>query len=82
MESQLTIRYDPIADELSLDLVPRYAEQMTDEIEPGVIVRSNPETYAVESVDIIDFTQRTQDQLLRLPLRAGFGTLDRARRAA
>ena len=76
MDSQLTLRYDPVADELSLDLVPRYAGQVSDEIEPGVIVRSNPDTGAVESVDVLDFTQRcARGEPLRLPLAAHFGNL-------
>lgn len=77
MDSQsLTVRYDPTADELSLDLVPRYPAQVSDEIQPGVIIRSNPETGIVENIDILDFILRTQRQGLSLAINARFGTLE------
>ena len=33
MDTQPTPRYDPVTGDLSLDLVPRYASQVSDEIE-------------------------------------------------
>jgi hypothetical protein len=79
MESQsLSVRYDPISDELSLDLVRRYVEQVTDEVQPGILVRSNPITGAVENVDILDLSLRAQ-QPLQLPLDLSMGAVERSR---
>ncbi len=75
-QTRLTIRYDPVADEFNLDTVPRYVGQISDEIEPGVIVRSNPRTGEIESLDILDFIHRCgQGDPIELPLGVRLGNL-------
>jgi hypothetical protein len=54
----MRIRYDPVGDILYISRVMPYAEQGSDEVAEGVVVRTNPETTEVESVEIQGFVAR------------------------
>jgi uncharacterized protein YuzE len=58
----VTFRYHPVGDILYLDLCEPYAEQESDEIEDGVIVRRNPVSGEIENVEILFFTDRMQQE--------------------
>ena len=55
---RLTFRYDEPSDTLYLDACEPYAEQESQDLEPGVLVRRNPRTGAVENVEILEFNVR------------------------
>lgn len=70
MATGLTFHYDEPGDILYVDLVPPYASQLSDEIGDGVVVRTNPETGAVENMEILSFSARAGAGSLVLPLIA------------
>jgi hypothetical protein len=57
MAPALTFDYDPIGDILFIRSVRPYADQITDQVEYNVLVRRNPETEAVEGVEVLFFTR-------------------------
>jgi hypothetical protein len=61
MAAQLTVEYDPVGDILTLGSVAPYAEQLSDELDYGVVVRRNPESKAIENLEILFFTRRAAD---------------------
>lgn len=69
VESQLTFDFDPDRGYLSVNKgIPRYFEQVNDEVEEGILCKRNPETKAVESVDLLYFSaevpQEERDRML------------------
>ena len=52
MDEKLIISYDKIGSFLFLELCHPYAEQDSDLLEDAVVVRYNPKTGALESVEI------------------------------
>ncbi len=58
----VTFRYHPVGDILYLDLCEPYAEQESDELEDGVIVRRNPESGEIENIEILFFTDRMKQE--------------------
>ncbi len=73
MEAQLTIEYDQIGDILYLGKRLPYAEQESEELDYGVIARLNPETYEVENLEVLFFSQRSADHaVFQLPILAEF----------
>ena len=52
MDAKLSIAYDKIRSFLFLDLCPPYAEQDSDMLDDAVITRANPETGALETIEI------------------------------
>jgi hypothetical protein len=54
----LSFAYDREGNVLHVDLVPPYGGQESDEIDEGVVVRSNPATGAVENLEILVFSRR------------------------
>lgn len=57
MESPLTSRYDEVGDILSIQAVPPYPEQVTDQLDYNVFIRRNPRTNAVEGLEVLFFTR-------------------------
>ena len=55
MDEKLIISYDKIGSFLFLELCPPYAEQDSDLLEDAVVVRYNPKTGALESIEILFF---------------------------
>ncbi len=67
----LTIRYDRVGDALHLETVAPYAEQESEELGDDVIARLNPETGAVEGLELLFFSTRLlRDDTFDLPVSA------------
>lgn len=58
MNSNLTFKYDQEGDILYLYQCPPYAGQETEHLEDEVLIRLNPETEAIEAVEILFFSKR------------------------
>jgi uncharacterized protein YuzE len=65
----LTIDYDREGDILCIDKCPPYAEQETDHLDGDILVRCNPETDAIEAIEILFFPKRL-DHPFTLPIVA------------
>ncbi|MGD1908446.1 MAG: DUF2283 domain-containing protein [Leptolyngbyaceae cyanobacterium] len=73
MDKNLAFRYDQVGDILYVDLCPPYAEQESEEIGDEIIARFNPESNAMENLEILFFSKRFADQsLFELPVLADF----------
>lgn len=71
MEERLSFRYDREADILYINRCPPYQEQESEELGDDVIARLNPETGAVENLEILFFSTRLlRSDLLELPVTA------------
>ena len=71
MPEKLTLRYDRIGDILYIDQIPPYPAQESEEIGNEIIARLNPETGAIENLEILFFSRRMQTQnFLELPILA------------
>ena len=57
METPLTFEYDATGDILYIRAVPPHPDQVKDQVEYNVVVRRNPDTNAVEGVDVRFFTR-------------------------
>jgi hypothetical protein len=65
----MNLRLDAMGDALYLDFCTPYAEQVSEEVEEGVIARLNPTTRVVENLEILYFTKRMErGQTIKLPL--------------
>jgi hypothetical protein len=58
MEAKLTFKYDRESDILHIEKCPPYAEQESEELLDEIIARLNPDTSAVESLDVLFFSTR------------------------
>ncbi|KKJ00550.1 hypothetical protein PROH_10125 [Prochlorothrix hollandica PCC 9006 = CALU 1027] len=58
----LTFDYDPIGDSLMVRLCPIYTEQETEELGDDLLVRLNPETGAIEAIEIFFWSRRLAAQ--------------------
>ena len=68
MDEKLIIKYDKIRSFLFLDLCPPYAEQDSDMLDDAVIVRCNPKTGALETIEILFFESWLKNEgEIRLP---------------
>jgi len=72
MGAKLAVQYDREADILYLTSRPPYPEQETDELGDDVVARLNPDTGDVESLGILFFSTRGQEDALELPVTAYF----------
>lgn len=70
MAARLTFEYDWRADVLYIAVRPPYAGQETEELGDEVIARLNPETDAIESLEILSFSARLQQERFGLPITA------------
>jgi hypothetical protein len=57
MDPNLKFDYDPVGDILYIRTVAPHARQVKDQVEYNVVVRRNPDTQAVEGVDVLFFTR-------------------------
>jgi len=57
METPLTFEYDEVGDILYINKVHPYPEQDTDQLTYNVTARRNPQTDAVENLEILFFTR-------------------------
>ena len=73
MDSQLTMEYDAVGDILYLGKVRPYPEQESEELDYGVVARLNPDSGAVENLEILFFQQRlSHGENLQIPVMADF----------
>ncbi|MFZ9737533.1 MAG: DUF2283 domain-containing protein [Prochlorotrichaceae cyanobacterium] len=73
MSGKLICRYDPVGDILYIDQRSPYAEQESEEIGDEIIARLNPQTGAIENLEILFFAKRFKSQQsLELPIIAQF----------
>lgn len=71
MGAKLTFTYDREADILHIDICPPYAEQESEELGDEVVARLNPETGAVENLEVLFFSTRLlRSELFQLPVMA------------
>lgn len=71
MAAKLTFRYDREADILHIDKCPPYPEQDSQELGDEVIARRNPQTGAVENLEVLFFSTRLlREELFALPVDA------------
>jgi len=66
---KLTFRYDAIADILYVDRCSPYAAQESEEMGDDVIARLNPESGAIENLEVLFFSKRIMGEgTLELPI--------------
>lgn len=66
---RLIFRYDKEGDILYIDQCAPYAEQESEEIGDEIVARLNPESGAVENVEILFFSERlASNEQLELPI--------------
>jgi uncharacterized protein YuzE len=71
MNNKLVFRYDREGDILYIDTCPAYTEQESAELSDEMVVRLNPDTGAVENVEVLFFSTRLlRHDLLELPIAA------------
>lgn len=58
MDAKLKLTYDQVGDILSIDVCEPYVGQDTDEIESGMVARSNPKTGEIENLEIMFWSKR------------------------
>ena len=76
MGAKLAFQYDRQADILYITSCPPYAEQESDELGDDVIARFNPDTGDIESLEILFFSTRLQDESFELPVSAAMRRAD------
>jgi len=66
---QLKVHYDRIGDVLYVDKCSPYAEQESDEIGDEIIARFNPDSGAIENLEVLFFFKRLmKSETLELPI--------------
>ena len=66
---RLVFRYDQEGDILYIDQCPPYAEQESEEIGDEIVARLNPDSGAIENLEILFFSKRlTADEQIELPI--------------
>jgi uncharacterized protein YuzE len=71
MGASLTFTYDREADILHIDTCPPYAEQESEELGDEVVARLNPDTGAVENLEVLFFSTRLlRSEIFKLPVTA------------
>jgi uncharacterized protein YuzE len=68
MDENLTVRYDPVGDILYINVCSPYPEQESEEIGDEIIARLNPQSGAIENLEILFFSKRAEP--LQLPIAA------------
>ena len=66
---QLKIHYERIGDILYVDKCSPYSEQESDEIGHEIIARFNPDSGAIENLEVLFFSKRLMEsETLELPI--------------
>jgi hypothetical protein len=69
MDGKLAFEYDRVGDILYINKCAVYPEQESTEISDGVVARLNPQTQAVETLEILWFSRRMQQgESFELPI--------------
>ncbi len=73
MEKKLIFQYDRVADILYIHTCKPYPEQESEEIGDDIIARLNPETNAIENLEVLFFSTRLlRNDIFELPVLANF----------
>ena len=73
MAAELVVEYDRTGDILYLGKTAPYPEQESEEVEYGIIARTNPQSGEVENLEILFFSKRLEKgEAFRLPIAAEF----------
>ena len=68
-DQRLVFRYDQEGDILYIDQCPPYAEQESEEIGDEIVARLNPNSGAIENLEILFFSKRlTANEKIELPV--------------
>lgn len=68
---KMTFRYDKVGDILYIDICPPYAAQESEEIGDEIVARLNPDSGAIENLEILFFSERLDSNItLELPIDA------------
>lgn len=68
-DQRLVFRYDQEGDILYIDQCPPYAEQEAEEIGDEIVARLNPDSGAIENLEILFFSKRlTANEKIELPV--------------
>ncbi len=71
MDKNLIVRYDKVGDILYIDTCSPYANQETEELGDEIIARLNPDSGAIENLEILFFSTRLNANMaLELPIQA------------
>ncbi|MCY7390718.1 MAG: DUF2283 domain-containing protein [Leptolyngbyaceae cyanobacterium CAN_BIN12] len=71
MDKNLIVRYDKVGDILYIDTCPPYANQETEELGDEIIARLNPDSGAIENLEMLFFSTRLNSNMsLELPIQA------------
>ena len=71
MGARLTFKFDREGDILHIDTCPPYAAQESEELGDEVVARLNPDTGAVENLEVLFFSTRLlRSELFKLPVTA------------
>jgi uncharacterized protein YuzE len=77
MSKNLKITYDPPSDTLYMDLAEPYEGQDSRSLAKGVLARLNPDTNAVETLEILNFKSRVASEgTAVLPIQGVFVLVD------
>jgi uncharacterized protein YuzE len=69
--NRLYFDYDKMGDILYISKVKSYSDQESDEIEDGIIARFNPKNNEIESIEILSFSKRLEnDKSFSIPIMA------------
>ena len=73
MAAELVVEYDRTGDILYLGKMTPYPEQESEEVEYGIVARTNPQSGEVENLEILFFSKRLEKgEAFRLPISAEF----------
>ncbi|MEL6855955.1 MAG: DUF2283 domain-containing protein [Cyanobacteria bacterium J06607_13] len=68
-DRRLIFRYDQEGDILYIDQCPPYAEQESEEIGDEIVARLNPDSGAIENLEILFFSRRLiANEKIELPI--------------
>jgi uncharacterized protein YuzE len=71
MDKNLIVRYDKVGDILYIDTCPPYPAQESEELGDEVIARLNPDSGAIENLEILFFSTRLNtNNAIALPIQA------------
>jgi hypothetical protein len=69
MDTNLNFKYDRDAGVLHIDKCPPYASQESQELKDEIVARLNPDTGAVENIEVLFFSTRLpRTDLFELPV--------------
>ncbi|MFN0094909.1 MAG: DUF2283 domain-containing protein [Dehalococcoidia bacterium] len=64
----MTLSYDRVGDILHIDFGPRRPDQETEFLGDDIVARLNPETGAIESIEVLGLTSRAPGAIIPVPV--------------